>query len=83
MADTYIDQKHRQLHVPILVLCGSQDYEISDEDILEWEDYTTSNFSTAIIEGGHLFLDTNTNDVISELRAFIKKELSVCPDHLT
>lgn len=72
ISDTYCEKKCRKLHIPILALRGTLDSEISLEDLKQWSEYTTSEFSHADIEGGHLFIDTNTDKVLNIIKKYIE-----------
>ncbi|WP_177205578.1 thioesterase II family protein [Acetitomaculum ruminis] len=74
MAETYEDKKYRKIHVPILALKGTLDYEMTREDIEGWASYTTNDFYYKEITGEHLFIDTNAKEVIMEIKKYIKKE---------
>ncbi len=74
MAETYQDHKHRKIHVPILALRGTMDNEMTKEDLEEWATYTTENFYHADIVGEHLYIDTNTDEVIKQIKSYIEKE---------
>ena len=71
LADTYCNRKETSISVPILGLRGTQDPEISTEDILEWGRYTKKGFRSENIEGEHLFIDTNPKQVLKEVKNFI------------
>lgn len=73
LADTYRDKKYRSIHVPILALRGIMDPEISQGDLQEWKHYTTAEFRSKDIEGEHLFIDTNSDDVLDIIKEHIRQ----------
>jgi medium-chain acyl-[acyl-carrier-protein] hydrolase len=74
VAETYCDQKHRKLHVPILALRGTFDEEMTEEDLEEWQAYTEDAFDHAEIAGAHLFIDTHTAEVLKQIKEYIAKK---------
>lgn len=74
IAETYCDRRYRKLHVPILALRGTQDIEMTKEDIKEWKAYTMGNFYCADIEGQHLFIDTNEDEVLKRIKEYVLRE---------
>lgn len=75
LADTYQDEKYRKIHVPVLALRGTKDPEISKADLQEWKHYTTAEFRHKDIEGEHLFIDTNTDEVLDVIKEHIMQVL--------
>jgi len=75
MAECYCDSSGEKLSVPMLALMGTKDPEMTELDLQEWKNYTTSkDFFHKIIEGEHLFIDTNRTQVIQEVEKFIYTE---------
>lgn len=73
LADTYYNPHETRLSVPILGLRGTKDLEVSSEDILEWGRYTKKGFQSENIEGAHLFIDTNPQPLLKEIKSFINR----------
>lgn len=73
ISDTYCDQVHEKINVPILALRGRADLEVSQKDLLEWKAYTTTDFLFADVDGGHLFIDTNTEKTLEIIRGFVSR----------
>lgn len=79
-ADFMIDETYQRkdvikIDVPILGLMGTEDKELKLEELKKWEEYTTKDFKYRYIEGGHMFINTNTEIVTKEISAFINKNV--------
>lgn len=55
------------LPCPVTVFAGSQDPEISQQQIEEWRNETTASFSYKIFPGGHFYLNTAQPLLLHEL----------------
>lgn len=71
--ETYVNPNITKIDVPILGLMGTEDKELTIEELLKWKEYTSQDFSYKYIEGGHMFINTNTEKVASEIKKFIYK----------
>lgn len=69
--ETYANSKVKAIDVPILGMMGTEDRELTIEQLMEWGKYTTRGFLYTYIEGGHMFINTNTENVIKEIKKFI------------
>ncbi|MGL5440738.1 MAG: thioesterase II family protein [Filifactoraceae bacterium] len=72
--ETYIKKDIVKIDVPIFGLMGTEDTELSVEQLKKWEDYTSKDFSYKYIEGGHMFLNTNTEMLAKEINNFIDEK---------
>lgn len=75
-ADFMIDETYQRkdivkIDIPILGLMGTEDNELKIEELRKWEEYTINDFKYSYIEGGHMFVNTNTELVTSEISKFI------------
>ncbi len=71
MAETYCNKEGIKVDVPILALAGTRDLGVLEEDIVAWKAYTTNTFEYHLIEGEHLFIDTNIKVTIDIINKFI------------
>lgn len=69
--ETYVNEKITKLDIPILGIIGTEDKELTIEQLKKWEDYTTKEFNYKYIEGGHMFINTNIEKVAYEINKFI------------
>jgi len=58
ICETYEYSDDRPLGSPITVFCGTQDGEVSREQIALWREQTTSGFRLHMLPGDHFFLNT-------------------------
>lgn len=77
-ADFELDEKYMNTQVipvktPILGLKGSKDKEVLTDEVYKWKDYTTENFDCKTVEGGHMFVNTNYEQVINYIMEFMEK----------
>jgi medium-chain acyl-[acyl-carrier-protein] hydrolase len=56
MCERYHFQSRRRMKVPITVLAGEQDTEITSADIQAWNRLTSGAFRAINIPGGHFFI---------------------------
>ena len=69
--ETYQRKEIEKIDIPILGLMGTDDEEFKIEELKKWEEYTTKDFKYRYIEGGHMFINTNTELVAKEISSFI------------
>lgn len=72
MDELYHREKAEKINCPILALMGTQDSELTLEELLMWREYTNGEFSYISVEGGHMFINTNQSRVISAISEFIE-----------
>jgi len=56
VCETYRFKEREVLDIPITIFGGSEDKDISEDDLLEWENLTNSNFRKVMIKGDHFFI---------------------------
>ncbi|OXZ26325.1 thioesterase, partial [Finegoldia magna] len=70
--EDYQDTKFEKLESPILGLMGDKDQEMTLDELIKWQDYTTKEFTYRYIDGKHMFVNTSPDSVIKEIKEFIK-----------
>lgn len=70
--EDYQDTKFEKLKSPILGLMGDKDQEMTLDELIKWQDYTTKEFTYRYIDGKHMFVYTSPESVIKEIKEFIK-----------
>ena len=73
--ETYQRKEIEKIDIPILGLMGTDDEEFKIEELKKWEEYTTKDFKYRYIEGGHMFINTNTELVAKEISSFINENV--------
>ena len=73
--ETYQRKEIEKIDVPILGLMGTDDKELKIEELKKWEEYTTKDFQYRYVEGGHMFINTNTELVAKEISGFINENV--------
>ncbi len=66
------------LDLPILALGGDRDANVSREQVLDWCGYTTGQFETAMIPGGHFFQQDSLIETTDRVRDFLARVVPVC-----
>ena len=56
LVDAYVYQNQPLLSLPITALGGQEDPEVRPEQLLPWQNQTTSDFSSHIFPGDHFFI---------------------------
>lgn len=72
MDEKYFKKDIIKINCPIISFMGREDKEMKLEELIRWKDYTSKSFNYKIINGGHMFINTNTQKVIKEIKQFIK-----------
>ncbi|WP_045520445.1 thioesterase II family protein [Clostridium sporogenes] len=75
-ADFEIDEKYEnkvieKLDCSILGLMGTEDSELTLDELMKWSEYTNKDFNCKKIEGGHMFINTNYIQVINCIKEFM------------
>lgn len=73
--ETYQRKEIEKIDIPILGLMGTDDKELKIEELKKWSEYTTKDFKYRYIEGGHMFINTNTELVAKEISSFINENV--------
>ncbi|MCD8378320.1 MAG: hypothetical protein LUB59_05985, partial [Candidatus Gastranaerophilales bacterium] len=58
------------ISAPIVALCGTQDEDISPEDMCMWQEHTKNDFRLFKIFGDHFFIETNKIAVLEILMQY-------------
>lgn len=69
--ETYHRISVERVNVPILTLMGTNDPELTIDELRMWEDYTNCGFTCKSVTGAHMFIVSNQEAVINTLREFI------------
>lgn len=72
MDETYKRNDVRKIDSPILALMGTEDPELTLQELLKWGEYTTGTFSYKYISGAHMFVNTNREATIEAVKEFLK-----------
>ena len=77
--DFYLQENYKsnsvvKLDCPIAVMYGKKDGELSNKQGLDnWENYTSSNFSTDSFDASHFYLKDRSDEVISRITEIMKE----------
>jgi len=69
--ETYHRSNVEKVNVPILALMGTNDPELTIDELLMWKDYTNCGFTCKSVTGTHMFIISNQEAVINTLHEFI------------
>lgn len=67
----YQDEQFKKLDTPILALMGTHDTKVELEELLEWRNYTNSEFKYDYVNGGHMFVKDNPDEVILKVKEYL------------
>jgi medium-chain acyl-[acyl-carrier-protein] hydrolase len=76
LIETYIYSVGPPLDCPITALGGTQDEEVSREDLEAWREQTTAHFSLHMLPGDHFFLHSAASLLLKILSQELLKDLS-------
>lgn len=74
MCETYSYLPEPPLACPIVAIGGTEDNEVSRDELEAWREQTGQNFSLWILPGGHFFI----HDARKQLLAMLREDLSKC-----
>jgi medium-chain acyl-[acyl-carrier-protein] hydrolase len=77
--EVYTPREEAPLDLPLLVMGGTEDEEVSREGLAAWEGYTTGPFSVRLFPGGHFFLNTLVGPVTEAVRDTIRRAAGGLP----
>lgn len=69
--EEYQDKLNEKLESPIFALMGTHDSQIELAELLEWGRYTTSDFKYEYVNGGHMFVNDNPDEVICKIKEYL------------
>lgn len=72
IADLYLAQPQK-LKCPLSVWHGEMDHEISQLDFKSWADCSVFPVEFTSVPGGHLFVDSNVQDVLARLNPLLER----------
>ncbi len=74
VCETYCKKPEIEVDCSILVLRGSFDTKVSEEDCKTWKKYTSSDCRIEKFVGGHFFPQDHTKEIVDIIRAEINKQ---------
>lgn len=85
-ADFAIAEEHhsiaRRLPVPFLILAGNEDKGVSKEQLSAWQDLTHSAINIVDVNGGHFFVDTHRQEVLTQVNQVLA-DATKLPAHVS
>lgn len=67
MVNNYSISTDKKLKSPILTIRGTQDKEITKDDLKGWEKYTTGIIVVEEIVGGHFLISEKSEEIIEKI----------------
>ncbi|QED47030.1 thioesterase II family protein [Cytobacillus dafuensis] len=67
MCETYDYKEHPTLNCPLTVFGGTNDREVSLNELDHWKPYTNASFSKVTITGDHFFVHDQASTIISNI----------------
>lgn len=71
LVETWDDQGHPPLPIPIYALGGRRDPYVSEVDLGGWSACTRTSFDLTLFEGGHFFINESQRAVLARVRQII------------
>ncbi len=75
LEETYKHYPQAALDVPVTAISGTQDQEVSPEEMAQWANHTSCDFEQVVIEGGHFFINDQRNELLAKLNDCIASHL--------
>lgn len=63
LLETYVPA-NRELFIPLLVICGTEDPLVEPERMKEWISLTRSDFAISFVEGNHQLVNQNASELV-------------------
>ena len=73
--ETYVYRAGRPLDCPISALGGLSDREVSRDELAAWRVQTSSTFTLQMLQGEHLFLQSNRASILQAVRRDLMRHL--------
>ncbi|WP_433018887.1 thioesterase II family protein [Kribbella sp. CA-294648] len=77
LCETYQYADREPLDIPISAFGGLQDVRVLEQDLMQWKVHTASEFHLTMFQGGHFFIHSAQDLLVSRLAG----ELRACLDH--
>ncbi len=71
LIETYVYQESEGLHCPIFAFGSLEDPETTDENVEGWRKHTHASFSTQMFPGGHFYINTHQELLLSMLSGIL------------
>lgn len=71
--ETYIPNSKEKLLCPIVAWGGTEDFDVDEEDLQAWKDFSYGNFQIKHFSGNHFFIKDCEKEVFDEMRKIIKE----------
>jgi surfactin synthase thioesterase subunit len=71
IAETYCYQGNVKFNIPLTVIGGNEDTDISHKHLNEWTHFFLDDTKIHIVSGDHFFIDTNKADVVKIVRTIL------------
>lgn len=78
ISETYTYSKGEVLNCPITALGGINDYSFNKEDLIKWNQQTSSLFKHFMLPGDHFFIRSSFQKVISIINSILIEEIKKC-----
>jgi medium-chain acyl-[acyl-carrier-protein] hydrolase len=69
VCETYTYTTAAPLQCPIVAFGGTDDPQVSEQDLEKWGEMSTGEFALSMLAGGHLFIDHNRRALLAALNA--------------
>ncbi len=72
----YCPEERRSLGCPIVAMGGSRDEIVTRAHLEAWREYSHAGFEHLVFEGGHLFHQERTSEVVTAIASHLEEQLS-------
>jgi medium-chain acyl-[acyl-carrier-protein] hydrolase len=76
LCETYEYSEREKLGCKITVLGGNSDYDIGEEHLKQWSNFTNSKFHLQMFEGDHFFLLKNQTEFIRQFVEWLNEDVN-------
>lgn len=73
LSETYEPSPAEPLRIPIVAFTGTEDPEVTVEDVEGWREWTTSDFELHVFPGHHFYLLDRQQDVLAVVLTALRK----------
>ncbi len=78
-AERYELPAQSRIPIPMMVLGGSDDEMVSEEELYGWKEYSSGSFSVKLYAGGHFYYLDHLQEILAEMRRVMDLQLAALP----
>ena len=79
LSETYSYDGELPLSCPITALGGREDSIVSEQELAAWKQYSSTDFSLQIYDGGHFYTESHQESLLRDISSVLREDLQELP----